>query len=110
MILTLNAAMLDFLVLSIICDQDAYGYQISQILKPISNAKDSTLYPVLRRLQENGWVEVYDQPYQGRNRRYYRATEGGKTHQKELHEEWQEFAQEVERIAKGGVFDEQGDL
>lgn len=107
MIFTLNAAMMDFLVLSIVRHSDSYGYQISQILKPISNAKDSTLYPVLKRLTENGWVEAYDQPYQGRNRRYYRITDAGCGHQEELCMEWAQFAREVENIVEGGMKNEQ---
>ena len=69
MIYTLNAPLFDLLVLSVISRGDTYGYQISQILKQASNTKDSTLYPVLRRLQENGYVLTYDQQYQGRNRK-----------------------------------------
>lgn len=107
MIFTLNAAMLDLLVLSIVCQEDAYGYRISQILKPISNAKDSTLYPVLKRLMENGWVQAYDQPCQGRNRRYYHITEDGRRRREELGGQWEEFAQAIEKIVRGGFTDEQ---
>lgn len=102
MIFTLNAPLLDLLVLSVIGQGDAYGYQISQILKRVSNAKDSTLYPVLRRLQENGWVEVYDQPFQGRNRRYYHMTDAGREHRRELFEEWKCFREAIEEIVNGG--------
>lgn len=102
MIFTLNAPMLDFLVLTVISQGDAYGYQIGQILKKVSNAKDSTLYPVLKRLQENGWVEVYDQPFQGRNRRYYHMTETGRLHQQELMKEWKAFWEAMEEIVNGG--------
>ena len=52
MIFTLNAPMFDLLVLTIVSHGDAYGYQISQVIKTVSNTKDSTLYPVLRRLLE----------------------------------------------------------
>lgn len=103
MIFTLNAPLLDFLVLSVISRGDAYGYQISQILKKVSGAKDSTLYPVLKRLQENGWVEVYDQPYQGRNRRYYHITDAGMNHQRELRKEWEEFQAALNEIVNGGT-------
>lgn len=44
--------MMDLLVLSVIIEGDAYGYQISQIIKRAIPSKDSTLYPVLKRLQE----------------------------------------------------------
>lgn len=102
MIFTLNAPLLDFLVLSVIARGDAYGYQISQILKRVSNAKDSTLYPVLRRLLENGWVEAYDQPFQGRNRRYYHMTEAGERYQRELLTEWEKYKNAIEEIVNGG--------
>ena len=54
MTFTLNTHMFDFLVLSIIAEGDAYGYQISQIIKRVSDTKDSALYPILKKLQENG--------------------------------------------------------
>ena len=38
---------------------------------------ESTLYPVLRRLQKDGCLETYDMEYAGRNRRYYRITDAG---------------------------------
>ena len=78
MIFPMNAPMFDLLVLSITEKKDAYGYQLSQIIKKVSNTKDSTLYPVLKRLQEQGLLTVYDRAYQGRNRRYYRITEEGR--------------------------------
>lgn len=78
MTFTLNTPMFDFLVLSIIAEGDAYGYQISQIIKRVSDTKDSALYPILKKLQENGYVETYDQQFQGRNRKYYKITQSGK--------------------------------
>ena len=52
----LTAPLLDFLVLSVITEGDAYGYQISQIIKRAAPMKDSALYPVLKRLQEHGYA------------------------------------------------------
>ena len=60
MTFTLNTPMFDFLVLSIIAEGDAYGYQISQIIKRVSDTKDSALYPILKKLQENGYVETFE--------------------------------------------------
>ena len=63
----LNGPMFDLLVLSVIAEEDAYGYQISQIIKRASSStKDSTLYPILKRLQERQFVETYDRQFQGR--------------------------------------------
>ena len=103
MTFTLNAPMFDFLVLSVIADGDAYGYQISQIIKKAANTKDSTLYPILKRLQDNQYVETYDQQYQGRNRKYYKITDTGKTHQQELLKEWEVYKSTIDEIVKGGA-------
>lgn len=107
MTFTANAVMMDFLVLSVIAEGDAYGYQISQIIKRAVPSKDSTLYPVLKRLQENQYVETYDQQYQGRNRRYYRITPDGKKRQEELGREWEKFKFIIDDIIKGGISDDQ---
>ena len=103
MAFTLNASMMDFLVLSVITEGDAYGYQSSQIIKRASNTKDSTLYPILKRLQEHHFVVTYDQQYQGRNRKYYRITPEGRQRQTELLKEWEEYKFIIDDIVKGGV-------
>ena len=107
MTFTANSPMMDFLVLSVIAEGDAYGYQISQIIKRAVPAKDSSLYPVLKRLQENRYVGTYDQQYQGRNRRYYRITPDGRQRQEELVREWETFKFIIDDIVKGGMSDDQ---
>lgn len=102
MIFPMNAPMFDLLVLSIAAKEDAYGYQISQMIKTVSNTKDSTLYPVLKRLQEQGFLMVYDQPYQGRNRRYYKITETGYKHYLVLQEEWNGYKSVIDKIVREG--------
>ncbi len=100
----LNAPMFDLLVLSVIVEEDAYGYQISQIIKQASaSTKDSTLYPILKRLQESHFVEAYDQQFQGRNRKYYTITDTGKQYLKELVKEWERYRTVIDDIVKGGI-------
>lgn len=94
----LGANMLDALVLAIAYDDDTYGYMISQKIKKVVSLKDSTLYPVLKRLQEAGCLETYDQLYQGRNRKYYRITKKGTAMYKEKINEWLEYKKNVEDI------------
>ncbi len=101
MIYPLNPVLMELLVLSIICREDSYGYQISQWLKRVSNLKDSALYPVLRRLAENGYVDIYDQQFQGRNRKYYRITETGKKQQEVLEQEWESYTAAINGVLKG---------
>jgi PadR family transcriptional regulator PadR len=98
-----NGAMMDLLVLSVIAEGDAYGYQISQIVKRAATIKDSSLYPILRRLQENGYVETYDRQFQGRNRRYYTITSQGRLFQEQLADEWNRYKTIIDDIIKGGM-------
>ena len=102
MIFPLNAPMFDLLVLAVVAKEDAYGYQISQIIKTVSNTNDSTLYPVLRRLQENRCLTVYDEQHQGRNRKYYQITEEGKSQYQVLLREWELYKSEIDKIVEGG--------
>lgn len=103
MTFTLNTPMFDFVVLSVIANGDAYGYQISQIIKKAANTKDSTLYPILKRLQDNRYVETYDQQFQGRNRKYYSITDTGREHHQELLKEWDTYKTTIDEIVKGGI-------
>ncbi len=93
-----GAAMMDALVLAIIYKEDAYGYKISQEIKKVVSLKDSTLYPVLKRLQEAGYLETYDRPFQGRNRKYYHITGPGIAKYEACVKEWLEYKENVEQI------------
>lgn len=101
MIFPMNAPMFDLLILSVTAQGDSYGYQISQKIKKVSNTKDSTLYPILKRLQEQGFLSAYDQPFQGRNRRYYKITRAGLLHYEMLLSEWDAYQKAVGLILKG---------
>ena len=97
----MNTPMFDLLVLSIVEEEDAYGYQLSQIIKTVSNTKDSTLYPVLKRLQEQDFLTVYDQPWQGRNRRYYKITKAGSGKLEEYKTEWSDYSSKISKLLSG---------
>ena len=73
-----GAALMDALVLSTAAKEPTYGYRITQDVRRIMTVSESTLYPVLRRLQKEGYLETYDQAFAGRNRRYYKITEHGR--------------------------------
>ena len=77
MAFTVGAPLLDALVLSVASAEDTYGYKITQDVRSVMTVSESTLYPVLRRLQKDGCLETYDQAFAGRNRRYYRITPQG---------------------------------
>ena len=85
----IGSTLLDACVLSLLMKGDTYGYVLTQEMKKVVAISESTLYPVLRRLQKDGFLMTYDQPYQGRNRRYYAITEAGREQWETNCKEWQ---------------------
>ena len=69
-----SATVIEFLILAIVDKDDSYGYAISQTIKQIANIKESTLYPILKKLEKAGYLTTYQQAYQGRKRKYYAIT------------------------------------
>ena len=103
MAFTIGSTLLDACVLAVLAREDAYGYRLTQQIRQVVGISESTLYPVLRRLQKDGAVRSYDQPYMGRNRRYYQLTEKGWGMYGEYLREWKEFRGQVDRLmAPGG--------
>ena len=94
----LGAPLLDACVLGVLTRGDAYGYSLTQRMKEEVDLSESTLYPVLRRLQQAGCLNVYDQPFQGRNRRYYAITPVGRTLLSGYREAWTEYRGQIERL------------
>ena len=83
-----SAALIEFLILAILEQGDSYGYEISQTIKLIAKIKESTLYPILKKLDTNRYLTTYSREYQRRMRKYYSLTEIGEEQQFVLREEW----------------------
>ena len=73
----MKRGLLDICVLAAIQDEDSYGYQIIKDLKPFVEISESTLYPILRRLEESGFLKVRTAEHNGRLRKYYHITSAG---------------------------------
>lgn len=84
----ISAGLLDSMVLSIVSNEDTYGYEITQTLRKSVNVSESTLYPVLKRLQKDLLLETYDKEYMGRNRRYYHVTPKGFEQLNNYRDQW----------------------
>lgn len=102
----LGATLLDACVLAVLSREDTYGYVLTQQVREIMNISESTLYPVLRRLQKDNCLVTYDQPFQGRNRRYYQITESGRIKLQEYLKEWEQYKINVDKVLNGGIFGE----
>jgi PadR family transcriptional regulator PadR len=103
MLFSVGAALLDACVLSVLREEDAYGYVLTQTLKETIEISESTLYPVLRRLQKDDFLSIYDVPWQGRNRRYYKITEKGREMSVEYKDAWTDFRGRVDNLIIGGA-------
>ena len=98
----IESALLEACVLSVLSKGDTYGYVRTQSMKQVLDISESTLYPVLRRLQKNEYLRTYDQPYQGRNRRYYSVTDKGKEQFEIYKKEWKEYKEQIDSLLSGG--------
>ena len=90
------------LVLSVLKNQDLYGYKIIKEIALRSDdvfvLKEGTLYPILHALEEEGCLESYWQASDNRKRKYYRLTRKGERRLREKKEEWQTYSKSVERV------------
>jgi len=98
-----TAPLLDACVLGILEKEDFYGYTLTQKVQEVIDISESTLYPVLRRLQKEGELTTYDSPVQGRNRRYYRITEAGKDKLTFYRDEWKSYKDGIDRLLSGKI-------
>lgn len=87
----LKRGLLEFCVLAAIRDQDSYGYQIIKDMKPYVEISESTLYPILRRLEAAELLTVRSAEHNGRLRKYYRITQPGRDKLAGFREEWNEI-------------------
>ena len=97
MVFNTGAALLDAIVLAAVSGEPegTYGYKITQDVRQALEVSESTLYPVLRRLQKDGCLDTYDREFAGRNRRYYRITETGMAQLNLYKAEWKSYSQKI---------------
>ncbi len=105
MVFNTGAALLDAIVLAVVSREaeGAYGYKITQDVRQVIELSESTLYPVLRRLQKDECLEVYDKECAGRNRRYYKSTEKGRLQLNLYESEWYKYSAKINSIFEGGM-------
>ncbi len=87
----IKRGLLDICVLAAIKYKDSYGYQIIKDMKPYMQISESTLYPILRRLEEGKFLSVYSVEHNGRLRKYYHIEKKGMKRLDEFTEEWKEI-------------------
>ena len=86
----LKRGLLDVCVLAAIKNEDSYGYKIIKDMKPYLELSESTLYPILKRLETAEMLTVRTSEHGGRLRKYYHITKAGLRRLEEFKEEWRE--------------------
>ena len=94
----LKRGLLDACVLAVLRRGDSYGYQIIKDLSECIELSESTLYPILRRLESSGALAVYSVEHNGRLRKFYRITEQGVRQSEEFLSGWTEMERIYEFI------------
>ncbi len=98
----IGAILLDAIVLAVVSKEEGtYGYKVTQDVRRAIDISESTLYPVLRRLQKNEYLVVYDVECGGRNRRYYKLTKAGAVKLKEYQIEWKDYSSKISNLLSG---------
>lgn len=94
----LRRGLLEVCVLRALADGDSYGYQIIKDISPHIQMTESTLYPILKRMEAAQFVTEYSVEHNGRLRKYYRLTEAGRRRINEFLSEWQDVLRAYEYI------------
>ncbi len=105
MVFNTGSALLDAIVLAVVSleEEGVYGYKITQDVRKVIELSESTLYPVLRRLQKDECLIVYDREFAGRNRRYYKITEKGSAQLALYKNEWQSYSSKISDMFSGRI-------
>ncbi len=97
----IKRGLIEVCVLSAIKSEPSYGYKIIKDVAPYAEISESTLYPILRRLESQEMLTVYTEEHSGRLRKYYAITEKGKERLAAFREEWKEIML-IYEFVKGG--------
>lgn len=101
----MKKGLLEVCVLSVLQRGDSYGYKIIKDLSDYIQLSESTLYPILRRLESSGYLSVYSVEHNSRLRKMYQITDSGTEQIKEFLVGWEEI-EAIYQYIKEGIRDE----
>ena len=99
----MKRGLLEVCVLAAIQNEESYGYQIIRDMKPYLEISESTLYPILRRLETAELLTVRSAEYNGRLRKYYSITRAGRARIAEFRNEWKEIVAIYQFVTREGT-------
>lgn len=98
----LKRGTLELCVLSLLSRSDCYGYELVNRISECMQITEGTVYPLMKRLKDNGVIDSYIvESQEGPPRKYYRITDAGRAEKDKLSEEWFEFVDSVNALLKG---------
>ena len=97
----MKRGLLEVCVLASLARQDSYGYRIIKELSPCIEISESTLYPILKRLESNRCLSEYSQEHNGRLRKFYHLTNAGRKQLENFADDWSEVSKMYEFIREG---------
>jgi PadR family transcriptional regulator PadR len=98
---------LELCVLALLTEKNRYGYDLVNEISKNIEISEGTIYPLLRRLKNVGYVTTYLQESQeGAPRKYYKLTVAGQKITEELKKDWYDFVEKVDSLLGGGDSDE----
>lgn len=99
----------DLLILSVLENENMYGYQMIKEIKikseDLFEFQEGTLYPILHKLEEKRFIMSYWDEVSGKKRKYYTITTEGKKHLKSKKEQWKTFSTKVNKVIGGALFE-----
>ncbi len=104
----LKRGLLEVCVLAAIKDEASYGYRIIKDIKPFVEISESTLYPILRRLEAAQLLTVRSAEHNGRLRKYYQISPSGLSRLEAFKEEWKEIMSIYSFVTREGTENDQG--
>ncbi len=103
MTIQFKKGVLEMCVLSLLQDGDRYGYDVACELSKTMEISDGSVYPVLRRLKDDGYVTSYlEEASGGPPRKYYVITETGSDYMNTLQSEWKQLTGNINKLLDNG--------
>ncbi len=99
----LKKGLIEVCILSLLSKGDSYGYQLIKDISGIMALSESTLYPVLRRLEAAQYLTIYTVEHNSRLRKYYSITDAGRKKIAQFLEEWADVAKVYEFIKEAAA-------
>ena len=103
----IRRGVIELSIMALLEKKKMYGYEIAKKLRALTNEilaiEEGTLYPLLRRLEKKGWVEVEWIIAEGRPRKYYKLTERGKIALEKMKFHWKLLVAEVNKVLEGDL-------